>query len=138
MNINHATVVGRLTRDPELKALPSGMKVANFSIATSYTYKDKEDKKVETVEYHNIVFFGRVAEVCGQYLKKGQICGVLGRLQTRTWEKDGVKHYRTEIIGDKMDMGPKVEGAKSSEPKEQHGEEARTDQEGIDPNDIPF
>ncbi len=135
MNINQVTVVGRLTRDPELKALPSGMQVANMSIATSYTYTDKDKKKVETPEYHNIVLFGRTAEVAGQYLKKGQLAGIIGRLQTRTWEKDGVKHYRTEIIADKLQMGPKTGDSK---PATTNGGAPEYPEEDINPDDIPF
>ena len=139
MNINQVTVVGRLTRDPELKALPSGMQVANMSIATSYTYTDKDKKKVETPEYHNIVLFGRTAEVAGQYLKKGQLAGIIGRLQTRNWEKDGVKHYRTEIIADKLQMGPKTgDGSVKSAVATTTGGTPEYPEEDINPDDIPF
>lgn len=142
MNINQVTVVGRLTRDPELKALPSGTKVANMSLATSRTYKDKDDKKVEEVEYHNIVLFGRTAEIAGEYLKKGQLAGIMGRLQTRNWEKDGVKHYRTEIVADHLQMGPKAgggDGTVKSAVKETTGGGAPDfPEEDINPDDIPF
>lgn len=108
MNINHAVVVGRLARDPELKALPSGAKVANFSIVTSRTYVNDSGGKVETPEFHNIVAFGTTAELAAKWLVKGQLAGVEGRIQTRSWDKDGSKQYRTEIVAQSVQFGPKA------------------------------
>ena len=107
MYINKAMVYGNLTRDPEVKSLPSGMQVCSFSLATNRVYKDKDGKKQESTDYHNIAVFGRQAETCGQYLKKGAGAFVEGRLQTRSWDKDGVKQYRTEIVADRVQFGPR-------------------------------
>lgn len=112
-----------------------------MSIATSYTYNDKDKKKVEVPEYHNVVLFGRTAEVAGQYLKKGQLAGIIGRLQTRNWEKDGVKHYRTEIIADKLQMGPKSrggDGTVKTAVATTTGGAPDFPEEDKNPDDIPF
>src|SRR3989338_6930627 len=107
MYLNKVFLYGNLTRDPELKALPSGSQVANFGIATNRTFKDKNGQKQETTEFHNIVAFGRTAEVIAQYCKKGRPIFVEGRIQTRSWEgkEDGKKQYRTEIIVDNFQFG---------------------------------
>lgn len=107
MYINKATIYGNLTRDPELKALPSGQSVVNFSVATNKTWKDKSGEKQEQVEYHNIVAFGKTAEVINQYCKKGDGIYVEGSIQTRSWEKDGTKLYKTEILADSFQFGTK-------------------------------
>lgn len=93
MYLNKAMVYGNLTRDPEMKALPSGMNVTSFSLATNRVYNDRDGKRQEQADYHNIVVFGRQAETVNQYLKKGSSAFVEGRMQTRSWEKDGQKHY---------------------------------------------
>ena len=82
-------VFGNLTRDPELRALPSGVNVCNFSVATNRVYRDRDGKKQEQADFHNIVVFGRQADVVAQYLKKGRSVFIEGRMQTRRWEKDG-------------------------------------------------
>src|SRR5580704_2799187 len=106
MYLNKAIIIGNLTRDPELKALPSGSKVTTFSVATNRTYKDKNGAKQESVEFHNIVVFGKVAELVAQYLKKGSQALIEGRIQTRSWDdKDGQKKYRTEIVADTVQFG---------------------------------
>lgn len=149
MNLNQVTLIGRLTRDPEQKALPNGTAVANFSVATSRTWKDKDGKKQEDTEFHNCVAFGRTAEVVGQYLKKGQLVNVVGRLQTRSWDdKDsGKKMYRTEIIVDQMQMGPKAGNAggdqrsQADKDFDNYGKEAPAEEAGegeINPDDVPF
>ncbi len=108
MYLNKAIICGNLTRDPELKALPSGMKVTDFSVATNRVWKDKNGAKQESVDFHNIVVFGRQAEACAQYLKKGQQVMIEGRIQTRSWEgQDGKKSYRTEIVSEAVQFGPK-------------------------------
>jgi single-strand DNA-binding protein len=106
MYLNKVLLYGNLTRDPEIRALPSGQQVANFSLATNRSYTDKEGRKQELVEYHNVVAFARQAEVIGQYMKKGRPIFVEGRLQTRSWEADGKKNYRTEIVVDNFQFGP--------------------------------
>lgn len=111
MYLNKALIIGNLTRDPELKALPSGTKVCSFGVATNRSYKDKDGNKQDTVEFHNVAVFGKIAELSAQYLKKGQQVLVEGRLQTRSWDgKDGEKRYRTEIIADNVQFGNKPTG----------------------------
>ncbi len=147
MYINKAMVFGNLTRDPELRALPSGAQVCSFSIATNRTYKKTDGSKAEEVEYHNIVVFGRQAETCGQYLKKGSSAYVEGRIRTRSWDKDGVKQYRTEINADTVQFGPRSSGAGGGAPRAAGAEAPQTSPkedaidypaEDINPDDIPF
>lgn len=154
MYINKAMIYGNLTRDPEVKSLPSGMQVCSFSLATNRVYKDREGKRQEATDYHNIVVFGRQAETSGQYLKKGSSVFVEGRLQTRNWDKDGVKQYRTEVVADRVQFGPRPGtgggegrpaggGAPSAEQSGggagKAGEEALDyPTEEINPEDIPF
>lgn len=107
MYLNKAMVYGNLTRDPEMKALPSGSNVTSMSLATNRRYTDRDGKLQEEVEYHNVVVFGKQAESCAKYLSKGSGAYVEGRLQTRSWEKDGVKMYRTEIVADTVQFGLK-------------------------------
>ena len=114
MYLNKALVYGNLTRDPELKSLPSGTNVTTFSIATNRVWKDKDGAKQESPEFHNIVVFGRQAENVAQYLKKGSSALVEGRMQTRSWESDGVKKYRTEIVADRVQFGPRSGGSGAS------------------------
>lgn len=111
INLNVVIVGGRLTRDPEAKALPSGTTVTAFSLATNRTYKDKDDAVQEEVQFHDVVAFGRQGETTAKYLKKGDSALVQGRLQTRSWENDGVKHFRTEIIADHVQFGEKSGGS---------------------------
>ena len=149
MNLNKVLLIGNITRDPELKALPSGTKVVNFSIATNRVWKDKDGSKKEEASFHNIVGFGKQAETIAQYVKKGQTLYVEGRLVTRTWEKDGKKVYKTEIVLENFQFGPKPSGTTETRTqKEDRGvdtddsrktldEEFPTD-EDINPEDIPF
>ncbi|MFA4941169.1 MAG: single-stranded DNA-binding protein [Patescibacteria group bacterium] len=105
MNLNKAMIIGNLTRDPEIKNTPSGQTVATFSIATNFVWMNQAGQKQEKVEFHNIVAWRRLAEICGQYLRKGAKVFIEGRLQTRDWAgQDGVKRYRTEIIAENMIM----------------------------------
>lgn len=135
MNINHVTIVGRLTRDPESKALPSGLTVTTFSLATGYTFT-RDGKTVEETDYHTIVAFGKLGETSAKFLRKGQLAGVEGRLKTRSWENDGTKHYRTEILADRVQFGPKPG---QSEPTERvEPEMPDYPDEEINPEDIPF
>jgi single-strand DNA-binding protein len=103
-SVNKVILVGNLTRDPELRYMPNGESVANFSIATSETWKDKSGAKQEKTEFHNIVAYRKLAEIIGEYVKKGNPLYIEGRLQTRKWEKDGTTRYSTEIIADQMQM----------------------------------
>lgn len=146
MYLNKAFVIGNLTRDPELKSLPSGVRVASFSLATNRVWKDKNGAKQESVDYHNIVVFGRQADIVGQYLKKGGSVLVEGRMQTRSWDDaSGTKKYRTEIIADRVQFGPKREGGSSnydeSVPQDEDKKALDTieyPEEEINPEDIPF
>ncbi|MFA6502980.1 MAG: single-stranded DNA-binding protein [Candidatus Paceibacterota bacterium] len=148
MYLNKVLLYGNLTRDPELKALPGGSQVANFGMATNRTFKDKSGAKQETTEFHNVVAFGRTAEVIAQYCKKGRPIYVEGRLQTRTWDdkESGKKNYRTEIIVDTFqfgaDGGKGATGGQSSSHDEQPSpagaDEIKYPDEEINPEDIPF
>lgn len=134
--LNKALVMGNLTRDPELKGLPSGSTVCNFSIATNRTWKDKEGNKQEEPEFHNIVVYGKQADSCGQYLKKGQEALVEGRIQTRSWEgEDGKKNYRTEIVGESVTFGRKGDSDQASPSDNVSQAKPEESDEGID---IPF
>ena len=102
-SVNKVILIGNLGKDPELKYLASGRAVANFSIATTENWKDKDGNRQEKTEWHYIVLWGRTAEVAKEYLSKGSSVYIEGRLQTRTWDdNDGHKHYKTEIVGDRM------------------------------------
>jgi len=154
MYINKALIYGNLTRDPELRALPSGIQVASFGVATNRVFKDRDGNKKEQADFHNVVVFGRQAETAAQYLKKGSGVFVEGRMQTRSWDdkSTGEKKYRTEIVADRVQFGPRSGGtggggfAGKSEggasPKsEAPAPELDTIQypaEEINPEDIPF
>ncbi len=115
MNVNKAIIIGRLTRDPELRSTPNGRQVASLSVATSFRYKDQSGQQQERTEFHNVVAWGKQAEVIAQYFVKGQEIYVEGRLETRNWDdKDsGKKMYRTEIILEKFEFGAKPQGVNS-------------------------
>jgi single-strand DNA-binding protein len=109
MYLNKAILIGNLTRDPELKAIPSGNKVCTFSMATNRTYKDASGVRQEKTDYHNIVVWGKTAENVAQYMKKGSQILIEGRMETRSWDDaaTGTKKYRTEIIADTVQFGSK-------------------------------
>ena len=147
MYLNKAMVFGNLTRDPELKALPSSMSVCSFSLATNRVFNDRDGKRQESTDYHNVVVFGKQADNCSKYLFKGSSAYVEGRMQTRSWEKDGQKQYRTEIVADRVQFGPKGSnaggggGSATSAPAKDGGAPpAMPDypEEEINPEDIPF
>ena len=103
--VNKAILVGRLGKDPEVRYTPDGAMVTNFNLATDEQWKDKNGEKVQKTEWHRIVAFGKLAEICGNYLVKGKLIFVEGRIQTRSWEdKEGVKRYTTEIVANNMQM----------------------------------
>lgn len=105
MNLNKAMIIGNLTREPEMRNTPSGQQVASFSVATNFVWNDQSGKKNEKVEFHNIIAWRRLAEICGQYLHKGSKVYIEGRLQTTDWAgQDGVKRYRTEIVAENLIM----------------------------------
>ena len=150
MYLNKAFLYGNLTRDPELKALPSGSNVVSFGIATNRTYKDKNGAKQEATEFHNIVAFGRTAEVLAQYMKKGRPLFIEGRIQTRSWDdkETGKKNYRTEIVVDNFQFGADggrggssagaTGGAHEEQPTPKDDEAIKYPDEEINPEDIPF
>lgn len=114
MDLNRATIIGRLTRDPEIRSTPSGQSVATLSLATNRAWTDQAGVKQERGEFHNCVLWGRLADIAGQYLSKGRRVYVEGRIETRDWTgQDGVKRYRTEIIVESMIMldGPRATNA---------------------------
>jgi single-strand DNA-binding protein len=112
MNLNKAFVLGNVTRDPEVKALPSGQQVTNFGIATNRYYTSQSGEKKEEAEFHNIVCFGKLADISSRYLKRGSLVLIEGRIKTRNWvDKNGTKQYRTEIIAETMQLGPRGSGA---------------------------
>jgi single-strand DNA-binding protein len=122
-SLNKVMLIGNLGKDPEMRYLPSGEAVANFSVATTDKFKDKNGDMQEVTEWHRVSFFGRVAEVCGQYLKKGSPVYIEGSIRTRKWQdKEGQDRYTTEIRGDRMQMlGGKSGG---SAPMESEGSKA--------------
>lgn len=143
MYLNKAMIFGNLTRDPELRSIPSGTQVASFAVATNRVWKDQSGARQESVEYHNVVVFGRQADIVSQYLKKGSSVFVEGRLQTRSWESDGQKKYRTEIVADRVQFGPRGSGGAPAESGEHAGggkvkEPENYPDEDINPDDIPF
>ena len=150
MYLNKAIVIGNLTRDPEIRSLPSGIKVCSFSIATNRVWKDKNGAKQEAADYHNIIVFGRQAETVAQYMKKGSSILIEGRMQTRSWDDktSGEKKYRTEIVADRTQFGPRSSGAGSettskgsAAPASQGSDEVDSieyPEEDINPEDIPF
>ena len=109
MNLNKVIIIGRLTRDPELRTTPQGQQVASFGVATNRVWTNQNGERQEKTEFHNVVVWRKLAEICGQYLSKGQLVMVEGRLETRSWEgQDGIKRSRTEIIAENMQMGPRA------------------------------
>lgn len=154
MNFNKAIILGNLTRDPELKTLPSGQSLVTFGVATNRFYTDKNGGKQQTVEFHNVVAFGKLADICSRYLNKGKMVLVEGRLQTRTWQgQDGVKRYRTEIIMENMQLGPRgLTGQEPASPQaaapaeeeipiidaEEDLGATSEEKEGVDVKEIPF
>ncbi len=102
-SLNRATILGNVTRDPEVRQIPSGQTVCTFGVATNRAWTDSSGQKQEAAEFHNVVAWAKLAEICGQYLAKGRRVYVEGRLQTRDWEgQDGVRRYRTEIVADNV------------------------------------
>lgn len=154
MSLNRAQLIGNLTRDPEVRQTSSGKSVCNFGIATNSRWTDASGQVQEKVEFHNIVVWGKLAEICAQYLKKGGKVFVEGRIQSREWQgEDGVKRYRTEIVADNMimldrkgageGMGSSAMGrepagiSRKSTPKDAFAEDAAPSEE-IAVEDLPF
>ena len=154
MNLNKIFVLGNLTRDPESRALPSGQTVANFAVATNRVWNDKSGQKQQDTQFHNVVVFGKMADICVKYLNKGKMVLVEGRIQTRSWDAtDGTKKYRTEIVAEGIQLGPRGDQSSAShdEPranltsakekvnkKEEDIPIIEQNTEEIDISDIPF
>lgn len=150
MYLNKAIIIGNLTRDPELRSLPSGVKVCSFSVATNRVWKDKNGARQESADYHNVVVFGRQAETVAQYMKKGSSILVEGRMQTRSWDdkNSGEKKYRTEVVADRTQFGPKGSGSGANAGTQLGSAKVQNDteeldsieypEENINPEDIPF
>ena len=121
-SVNKVILIGNLGRDPETRYMPDGAAITNISVATTDTWKDKQGEKQEKTEWHRVAFFGKLAEIAGEYLKKGSQVYVEGRLQTRKWQdKDGNDKYTTEIVADRMQMLGSRQGAgERSAPAEAH------------------
>lgn len=129
-SVNKVILVGGLGQDPTTRYMPNGEAVTNFSMATSESWKDKSGVKQEKTEWHNIVAYRKLAEIMGEYLKKGSSVYIEGRLQTRQWEKDGVTRYSTEVIADSMQMlGGKADG--------EHGKTQRQDTPSNEQDNAP-
>ena len=152
MNLNKVFILGRLTADPQLRSTPSGQQVASFSLATNRVWNDRAGAKQEETEYHNIVVWGRQAEVASQFLAKGSLALIEGRMRTRTWQnKEGQNVKTTEIICERMQLGPRSSAPGfsktnvSPKPQEHVDEGAKQelpeiniDEEEIKPEDLPF
>ena len=127
MNLNKVFLIGNLTADPELRTTTSGQKVCTMRMATNRTWKNQAGQKQEKAEFHSVILWGRLAEVASEYLKKGNMAYVEGRIQTRTWDdqQSGQKRYRTEIVAERLQLGPKGQGAsfqKKDEPSNSQSE----------------
>jgi single-strand DNA-binding protein len=142
MNLNRAMIIGNLTRDPESRTTPTGQTVTNFGVATNHSWTDASGQRQEKVEYHNIVAWGKLAEICNQYLGKGRKVFIEGRLQTREWEaQDGSKRNRTEIVAENMimlDRAPAGNGFAQSATTVAAPARANNSEEEIRVEDIPF
>lgn len=150
MNLNKIFLIGNLTRDPELRTLPSGQPVVSFGLATNRLWTNKQGTKQQDTQFHNVVLFGRLAEIAKQYLTKGSMAFIEGRIQTRNWEaQDGTKRTRTEVIAERLQLGPRFGRAaeKSENPKFQAPQEKEKPEkldvieypeEDVDPEEIPF
>ncbi len=142
MDLNRTTVIGRLTRDPEVRTTPNGRTVASITVVTNMVWTDQSGNKQEKPEFHNIVLWGKLGEIAGQYLAKGRRAYIEGRLETREWTgQDSVKRYRTEIIGDNLIMldGPKGDGApQGAQSRPTTAPVVDSGDEEIKVEDIPF
>ena len=149
MNLNKVFIVGRLTADPVLRATPSGQQVASFSLATNRVWNDKSGQKQEAVEFHNIVVWGRQAEVASKFLSKGGLALVEGRMQTRGWQdKQGQNRKTTEIIAERIQLGPRSAGSGARQSGDFNAPAANVDsaapiptieiEEDVKSEDLPF
>lgn len=147
MNLNKAFILGRLTGDVKLRTTPSGQPVASFGVATNRYWTDKSGQRQEKTDFHNVVVWGKTAEIANQYLTKGSMVFIEGRIETRSWDApDGTKKWRTEIIAERLQLGPKPKGEieehHSTASKEEKLLEIQLDEENppedINPDEVPF
>lgn len=118
MNLNKVYLIGRLASDPEFRTTPSGQEITNLRMVTNRIWTDQSGQKNENPEFHSVVLWGRLAQIANQYLVKGSLAMVEGRLQTRSWEgQDGIKRYRTEIVAENLQLGPKPFGKDGTRPQ---------------------
>lgn len=137
MNLNKAFVLGNVTRDPEVRSLPSGQQVTSFGVATNRFYTDSSGEKKQDVEFHNIVCFGKLADISSRYLNKGSLILIEGRIKTRNWTNtQGIKQYRTEIIAESMQLGPKGSGGMPNSASN-YGRNQASDNSSAKQEDIP-
>jgi len=153
-SVNKVIIIGNLGKDPEMRYMPSGDAIANLRIATTDKFKDRNGEMQEATEWHSVAFFGKTAEICGQYLKKGSQLYVEGSLRTRKWQdKDGNDRYTTEIRGDRMQMlggrggggngaqnddVPPADNRSSNKPSDSSSAGSSYGMDGMDDTDIPF
>ena len=146
MDLNKVMIIGRLTRDPEVRTIPSGQSVASFGVATNRVWKDQAGQKQEKVEFHNVIAWRKLSEIAGKFLKKASRVFVEGHLETRNWtDQAGAKHYRTEITADNIILLDRFEGGSgsftpkaASAPEAQNAPPASGPEEEISVEDIPF
>lgn len=147
MDLNKVMLIGRLSQDPEVRTTPSGIQVARFGLATGRVWKDQQGQKQEKTEFHNVIAWRRLAEICGEYLHKGSKVYIEGRLETSSWQdQSGVKKYRTEVITENMIMldrkgdnpGRGSDTPLPPEPPMSVGSAAESTEEEINVEDIPF
>lgn len=139
MNLNKVFLIGRLTQNPETRNLPSGQLVCNFGLATNRIWTSQQTKeKQEKAEFHNIVLFGRLAEIASQYLSKGGLALIEGRIQTRSWQdQSGSKRYKTEVVAENIQLGPRTFSASSNNNADARTEKPKIEQEKIPETNIP-
>ncbi len=136
-SLNKVQLIGNLTKDPELRQTPNGNSVCSFTVATNLTWKDSNGQRQDKAEFHNVVSWGKLAEICGQYLQKGKKVYIEGRLQTRDWEaEDGSKRYKTEIVAENMIMLSQSTASDSYESPAPAA--AANSSEDISIDDLPF
>lgn len=151
MNVNKVLLIGRLTADPQLRATPGGTQVATFGLATNRVWTDKNQQKQEATEFHNIVVWGKQAEIASKFLTKGSLAYIEGRLQTRSWDdKEGARRKTTEIVAERIQFGPRRQGeaafqgsppqagGKKENPAEELPVIDMNDEGGIKSEDLPF
>ena len=139
MDLNKVMLIGRVTRDPEARTTTTGQSVASFSVATNLRWKDQQGQLQEKVEFHNIVAWRKLADICKQYLRKGSKVYIEGRLQTRSWQdQQGATKYRTEVVTDNMIMLDSKGGAPTNAAEPQAPVDAPTSDEEIKVENIPF